>query len=163
MINLEEERRKLNEMLHAESNAIRISVGKEPETVAEQKKRAKIATTTTMLAHYGVSIHDIFPEKVTTEIVETNGSFLLADQKDKVNLEKHMISDETNIPASIVNKLGKLTDKIKEMFHKDAPTATTLTKKTEIESRTLDDTYKQYGGAAVIGGIILIYLLSRGK
>lgn len=163
MINQEAEHKKLREMLHAESNAIRIAMGKKPETVAEQKQRAKITSAKTIASHFGISIHDVYPEKITTEIVETDESFLFANQKDKVDIEKHMISDETNIPASISNKLGKLKDKVKELFHKAAPTAITLTKRNEIENRTLGDTYKQYGGAAVIGGIVLIYLLTRGK
>lgn len=110
-----------------------------------------------------VSVHDLYPETPTIEIVERSGSFEFTHQKEVVNDERHMISDQTVVPAGISNKVQKTWIKMKQVFHKNAPTAITTTKKSGLESRTLGDTYKHYGGTAVIGGIVLIYLLTKRK
>lgn len=110
-----------------------------------------------------IAEHDIFPEIATTIIVETQNAFDITTQNNEVDNEKHMISDETIIPASISNHINKIWKKIKEIFHKNPPTRIAITKRTESEGRTLWDTYNQVGfsGIVVVAGIL--YLLTRGK
>lgn len=109
-----------------------------------------------------VSIHDLIPDRPTMEIVEQIDTFEITTQAKKVNDEKHMISNESIIVASISNKVDKAVKRVKEMFHKKPPLATTLTKRTELENRNLVANISSgIFNTAIIG--LIIYLILRGK
>ena len=107
-------------------------------------------------------ISDIQPDREPTEIVEKRGTFTFVGQHEQVNLERQKKSNETNIPASLINSIGKVKNKVKEILHKKPPIAITVTKKIELENRSLRDTYKK-NGIGMIFIIIIGYLLIRGK
>ena len=161
----------LNEMLLEESNQIRISMGKKPQTQVELTKKARAKTLAGIQTHLkpfgkttfdGISILPL-PDRTPDEIVETNETFIFMDQKDKVVAEKHMISDEGIIPASIGNKVTKIINEIKNVFHKEPPITTTLTKRAELDGRNLQGTYNEKGFIVIVVVIIVIYLIMRGK
>ena len=87
----------------------------------------------------GVSIQPLpDPETLVLTSID-NGEYAIIGQGDEVALEKHMISDETNIPASLGNKVTKIWTDVKNALHKNPPTAitSTTTRSGELSNRNL--------------------------
>ena len=106
-----------------------------------------------------VSVHDLYPDPKPLILVGKNDQFDIIGQDVEVNIEKNMIKDETNIPASILNKAEKIKNSIKEIFHKKPPLAISVTKPAGLENRTMTAP----GGIGIIIIIVVIYLLIRGR
>ncbi|MCK5520317.1 MAG: hypothetical protein KAI81_04330 [Candidatus Marinimicrobia bacterium] len=127
-----------------------------PET--QHKKEIK---KTDVSKEYGISLTPKASQEPMILYSFNNTQFGIVEQHTKVDLEKSMIKDETNIPASLSNKINKIWLDIKQIFHKKAPTTIKLTKRIEIENRNLVDTYKNISLGAIIIGIVIIHLISK--
>ena len=93
-----------------------------------------------------------------------NDEFSIISQSEEVTIEKHMISDETNIPASVSNKVGKIWTGVKEVFHKSPPTAITSTSTRSGELSNRDLKKVNYPGIAFMLFIVwLVYKTLKGK
>lgn len=110
-----------------------------------------------------VSVHDLYPLKTTDIVNQTPTGYDIITQPVKVAQENNMIKNETNISASIGNKINKVWVDMKNILHKDAPTAITITKPSGQTNRTLWDINETAGTLGIITVIILLYFRSRGK
>lgn len=127
----------------------------------QNQENIKVVKRPEVVETYGISISPT-PDKEPMILYSNNNiQFQIIEQHKKVNLEKSMIKDETNVPASLSNKVNKVWINIKQMFHKKAPTTIKLTKRIKIKNRNLNDFYKKNSVGAIIISIMIIYLISK--
>ena len=109
----------------------------------QNQENIKVVKRPEVVETYEISISPT-PDKEPMILYSNNNiQFQIIEQHKKVNLEKSMIKDETNVPASLSNKVNKVWINIKQMFHKKAPTTIKLTKRIKIKNRNLNDFYKK--------------------
>ena len=111
----------------------------------------------------GVSILPL-PSQEPMILCGDDDEFSIISQSEEVTIEKHMISDETNIPASVSNQVGKIWTWIKQVFHKSPPTATTSTSTRSGELSNRDLPKANYASVVFVFFIAwLVYKTLKGK
>ena len=106
----------------------------------------------------GVSILPL-PDVEPMILFGDDDGFKILDQSKEVQIEKSMISDETNIPSSTSNRINRHLTRIKHVFHKDAPTAITSTKTRTDESSNRDITKVNYN--SIVFMLFIVWLVYK--